>query len=99
MINFSKEFNKELEELRLLKQNFEELEAKIKETAIDAIVEKENELIFFKEKYSELETISEAQIDSLNKEVNKLQEKLFKSGMFLRDSDEISFEIPEVFLL
>ena len=91
--------NKELEELRLLKQNFEELEEKIKETAIDAIVEKENELIGFKEKYSELEAVSEAQIESLNKEINKLQEKLFKSGMFLRDSNEISFEIPEVFPL
>ena len=77
-----------MEELRLLKQNFEDLQAKIKETAIEAIMEKENELIMFREKAQEMEAVSSAKIDSLNREINQLQEKLFKSGVFLRDSNE-----------
>ena len=81
-----------MEELRLLKQNFEDLQAKIKETAIEAIMEKENELIMFREKAQEMEAVSSAKIDSLNREINQLQEKLFKSGVFLRDSNEESFQ-------
>ena len=81
-----------MEELRLLKQNFEDLQAKIKETAIEAIMEKENELIMFREKAQEMEAVSSAKIDSLNREINQLQEKLFKSGVFLRDSNEEYFQ-------
>lgn len=61
-------------------------------------MEKENELISLREKYSELEAESSAKIESLNGEINKLQEKLFKSGVFLRDSSEVSFEPSEVFI-
>lgn len=88
-----------MEELRLLKQNFEDLQAKIKETAIEAIMEKENELLMFREKAQEMEAVSSAKIDSLNREINQLQEKLFKSGVFLRDSNEESFQFQpsEVF--
>lgn len=81
-----------------MRQNIDEIQSKIKESAVEAIIEKENELISFREKYSELEAESSAKIDSLNGEINKLQEKLFKSGVFLRDSSEVSFEPSEVFI-
>lgn len=90
--------NKEVEELRQLKQTYEELQVKIKDSAIEAIMEKENELIQLREKAIEMEEVSNVKIESLNREINQLQEKLFKSGVFLRDSNDISFEPSEVFL-
>ena len=60
-------------------------------------MEKENELNNYRERFSEQEAVNNVKIDSLNNEINKLQEKLFKSGVFLRDSAEISFEPSEVF--
>lgn len=81
-----------------MRQNFEELEVKIKETAVEAIMEKENELILLRERFLEVEAVSEAKIDSLNNQINDLQHKLFSSGIFLRDSNEISFEPTEVLL-
>jgi len=81
-----------------LKQTYEELQVKIKDSAIEAIMEKENELIQLREKAIEMEEVSNVKIESLNREINQLQEKLFKSGVFLRDSNDISFEPSEVFL-
>lgn len=84
------------EEMKQMRQNFEEMQNKIKDGAIEAILEKENELIALREKYSELESGSGAKIESLNNEINSLQEKLFKSGIFLRESADVSFEPNEV---
>lgn len=84
--------------MRQLKQTYEELQVKIKDSAIEAIMEKENELIQLREKAIEMEEVSNVKIESLNREINQLQEKLFKSGVFLRDSNDISFEPSEVFL-
>lgn len=81
-----------------MKQTYEELQVKIKDSAIEAIMEKENELIQLREKAIEMEEVSNVKIESLNREINQLQEKLFKSGVFLRDSNDISFEPSEVFL-
>lgn len=86
------EDEKELEELRLLKQNIEEFQTKVKESAIETIIEKEKELELMRDKIQENDVFYQAQINSLTNEIHDLQEKLFKSGIFLRDSSDINME-------